>query len=231
VNERRQNERTQNEGTPYEIGARVHCRREPCGHLVRVVLDPVARRLTHLVVDPEQGRGRERLVPLDLVDAAASGPREIRLTCDDDGFEALDPAEETEFLPGEEGLGYPPEHMVVWPFYGLGAGGMAPGDPGMLSPVDSGPLVHDRVPAGEVQIRRGDRVEAGDGTIGQVKGLVVDPRDCAVTHVLLAEGHLWGRRTVAIPIARVSWSDGSVRTTLTKRELGALPPVDIDGRA
>jgi len=217
-----------NEGTQYEIGAKVHCQEEPFGHLDRVVIDPVAKRLTHLVVDPEHDRGGKRLVPLDLVDADRSDAQDIRLSCDSDRFRTLDDAEETEFLPGEEGLGYRPEQMVMWPYYGLGAGGVGVGDPGMLSPLEAGPVIHDRVPTGEVEIRRGDRVEAQDGEIGRVQGLVVDPQDHGVTHVLLQEGHLWGRKTVAIPIRSVSYEGGQVRTNLTKQQLGELPAVDFD---
>ena len=36
---------------------------------------------------------------------------------------------------------------------------------------------YDRIPVGEVEARRGDHVEATDGPIGRVKGLVVDPSD------------------------------------------------------
>jgi hypothetical protein len=36
-----------------------------------------------------------------------------------------------------------------------------------------------------VKIRRGQRVHASDGEIGKVRGLVVDPDDDSVTHVLL----------------------------------------------
>ena len=217
-----------NANAQYEIGAKVDCQGEPCGHLDRVVLDPVAKRLTHLVVEPGHGLSERRLVPLDLVDPAGSDVHGIRLRCDNAGFEALQAAEETEFLPGEEQLGYRPEQLVVWPYFGLGAEGMSIGDAGQLSPLDAAPLVHDRVPAGEMQIRRGDRVEAVDGEIGQVKGLVVDPRDQAVTHVLLQEGHLWGRKTVAIPIREVSCGTDGVRTSLNKQQLGELPPVDFD---
>ena len=41
---------------------------------------------------------------------------------------------------------------------------------------------------------RGDPVHALDGEIGRVQGLLVDPDDHRVTHVLLEEGHLWGRK-------------------------------------
>jgi hypothetical protein len=54
---------------------------------------------------------------------------------------------------------------------------------------------------GEVEIRRGDHVHASDGDIGRVHGLVIDPRNHRVTHVLLQEGDLWGRKQVAIPIS------------------------------
>ena len=44
-----------------------------------------------------------------------------------------------------------------------------------------------------------------------------------VTHILLDEGHLWGKRQVAIPIGAVAdFSDG-VRLSLTKDEVRDLP--------
>jgi len=54
------------------------------------------------------------------------------------------------------------------------------------------------------RVSRGQRVQATGGAIGDVQGLVIDPRDRHVTHVLLQEGHLWGREEVAIPIGAVA---------------------------
>ena len=51
----------------YEIGAHVSCSDGACGKLNRVVLDPVARILTHLVVQPRAAIERARLVPIELV--------------------------------------------------------------------------------------------------------------------------------------------------------------------
>jgi hypothetical protein len=50
-----------------------------------------------------------------------------------------------------------------------------------------------------------------------------------VTHVLLQEGHLWGRKEVAIPITAVTavGVDG-VQLSTTKQQVQDLPPVDID---
>jgi hypothetical protein len=82
---------------------------------------------------------------------------------------------------------------------GLGMGGMGMGGIGMRGQ-GMGPqaVTRDRVPVGEVEVRRGDHVYATDGPIGRVQGLVIDARDYHVTHVLLDEGHLWGKKEVAI---------------------------------
>ena len=77
-------------------------------------------------------------------------------------------------------------------------------------------------------MRRGDHVHATDGAIGKVQGLVIDRADHHVTHVLLQEGHLWGRKQVAIPIGAVASVDNGVRLTLTKDDVRDLPPIDLD---
>jgi len=88
-------------------------------------------------------------------------------------------------------------------------------------------ITSDRVPTGEVEVRRGEHVQATDGPIGKVQGLIVDPADHHVTHVLLDEGHLWGKKQVAIPIGAVTGVDDGVQLNLTKDEVGDLPPVDL----
>jgi hypothetical protein len=84
----------------------------------------------------------------------------------------------------------------------------------------------DRVPAGEVDIQRGDAVHAKDGLIGAVQGLVIDPADNHVTHVILQEGHIWGRKQVAIPIGAATRVGAEISVDLTKDEIEALPPAD-----
>jgi sporulation protein YlmC with PRC-barrel domain len=79
-----------------------------------------------------------------------------------------------------------------------------------------------------VDIHRGEPVLAIDGPIGHVQGLVVDPADQHVTHVLLEEGHLWGKKRVAIPIRSVTDVKAGVRLDLAKHDVRDLPPVDLD---
>jgi len=61
-----------------------------------------------------------------------------------------------------------------------------------------------------------------------VQGLVIDPSDHHVTHVLLEDGHLWGKRDVAIPIGAVTDVEDGIAVRLTKDQVRDLPAVEID---
>jgi hypothetical protein len=215
----------------FTIGSEVSCRDGACGELRRVVVDPVGRALTHLVVDPGHRRGAGRLVPVELVESPGD---EIRLRCTRAEFETLEAAEETEFLPGAAGQwGYGQEQMLSWPYFGLGAGAMGGVSAGVGvegAGIGAQAVVSDRVPVGEVEVRRGEHVHATDGPIGRVRGLVVDPGDHHVTHVLLDEGHLWGKKEVAIPIGAVTGVTDGVRLSLSRDEVRDLPPVTLADR-
>jgi sporulation protein YlmC with PRC-barrel domain len=89
----------------------------------------------------------------------------------------------------------------------------------------------DAVPLNEVEVRRGEHVHATDGPIGRVQGLVIDPDSHHVTHVLLQEGHVWGRKEVTIPIGAVTEvNDDGIRLNITKQQVQDLPPVDLQHR-
>jgi len=199
--------------------------------VIRVVVDPVTETVTHLVIEPKHRQGLGRLLPLSLLDATAIG---IQLRCTVAEFGKLDLAEETQFLPGSRCYAeYGPGQVSAWPHYGLAGVGMG-GGMGIAGGNGIGladltqTVIFDRVPMGEVTVRRGEQVHAEDGDIGFVKGLVIDPRDHHVTHVLLQEGHLWGRKQVAIPISSVASTSNGIRLKITKQEVQDLPPVDID---
>ena len=212
--------------TPFMIGAKASCTDGDCGEVRRVVVDPVARTLTHLVVEPKGRLGLARLVPLDLVDLADASAGEIRIRCTLDDFARLDPAEDTQFVPGTRGYAaYGTDQVLSWPYYGLSG---PPEAMDLAAERVSETITYDTVPLGEVEVRRGDHVEASDGAIGRVQGLVIDPRSHHVTHVLLQEGHLWGKKEVAIPIRAVTRVDDGIAVGLTRQQVQDLPPVNID---
>lgn len=215
--------------TLFTIGTKVSCRGEACGKLTRVIIDPVQRKVTHLVVEPRREE-RGRLVPLKLVES--SSPEKIELAYTIAEFNQLEPSVDTDYFPMDDhsgsyyggygqGYGYGYGNAYFWPYYGYGGMGYGYGwGPHEVS--------YDAIPPGEVTIRRGDPVHATDGDIGKIAGLVIGTPAGDVTHVLLQEGHLLGKRDVSIPIRSVTRVGGIVEVDLSKHELGELPSVDID---
>jgi hypothetical protein len=195
------------EETDFAVGTQASCSDGLCGEVSRVIIDPGTRRLTHLVIEPKHRRELGRLVPIDLVDSTGG---EVTLRCTLAEFGNLDAAEETQLVEGG------------------GSGGMGPGGAqtpiGIPHPVRT--YVEDVVPVGETEVGPGEHVHAVDGEIGQVQGFRVDPDSHQVTHVLLKEGHLWGRKEVAIPVSAIAGVESGIRLNITKRQVEDLPPAD-----
>jgi len=213
------------------IGADASCSDGACGQLSRIIVNPVAREVTHLVIGQKRGNDTARLVPVDLVDATAG---RLRLRCSLAEFQALQPPQETEVVPDLD----PSGHRAPQQDSPRG-GNFAVGAPGVLGAFGAGPVrgpdrpeapqevTVDSIPSGELEIRRDLTVCATDGEIGQVQGLIVEPGGHYVTHVLLQEGHGWGHKEVAVPIGAVT-KIGTIliHLGLTKHQVKGLPPVD-----
>ena len=211
----------------FTIGTEVSGSDGPVGKLSRVIVDPTVEEVTHLAVEPEHRPDLGRLVPLDLVEFGGAGGG-ITLRCTKAEFENLDPAEDTQIIPASDAYGaYGAGQIGYMPYYGLEGGGMAvPGIGRGAGAISPQVVATDSVPLGEVEIRRGDSVQATDGDIGHVQGLVIDPASRHVTHVLLQEGHLWGKKEVAIPIGAVTSTRDGIVLKLSKQEVQDLPPVN-----
>jgi hypothetical protein len=207
--------------TRFEIGSAVSCSDGACGKLITLVVNPLTRAVAHLVVEPEHRWGLGRLVPIDLASEAADG---VALACTLVEFEKFDMAEEAQFLSSAGSEWGVEGDVMLWPYYALDFddttllrdfGGNVP------------ELINtDRLPAGEVAIHRGDRVHALDGEIGLVQGLIIDPRDDRISYALVQEGHLLGRKEVAIPIANIESVENGIQVNISKEEIRNLPSVD-----
>jgi sporulation protein YlmC with PRC-barrel domain len=191
----------------FTMGARASCTDGHCGEVRRLIIDPATETVTHLVIQPGHRPEAGRLVPVHLVETTDG---EIRLRCTRAEFGKLDHAEERDLVTGAG-----PAQIVGR--YGMTAG-PAPGAWRQTA------ISEDVIPAGEDEVRPGGRVHAVDGEIGRVQGFLVNPGGDQVTHVLLQEGHLWGRKKVAIPISAVTGVEDGVRLNLTKEQVGELPP-------
>ena len=193
----------------FPIHADVYCSDGLCGHSVLVVIDPATRLVTHLVVTDKGFLGDEHLIAMDQVVETAAD--RIQLSCATADLKAMRPFLRGEHVPGEiPFIGYDPGEYTFWP--------SALPDKGMLL------AEHDHVPPGNVAIRRGASVIAADGPVGSVDEFIVDPANGQITHLVLRQGHLWGQRTISIPVTLIAQIDeDAVKLKLTKQEIDALP--------
>src|SRR3954453_22433893 len=89
-----------------ELGTEVRCSDDVFGKLADVVIDPIEKRLTHLVAEPKDGDGGARLVPIELVAPAVDGESqgEITIACTVEEALALDLVHEFAYLRLGEAL-------------------------------------------------------------------------------------------------------------------------------
>lgn len=205
-----------------ELDKPVLCEEREVGKLADLVVDPVAKRVTHLVVKPEHGHGTSHLVPIELVEPTEQVGGVV-LKCSKAELDALPPVEEFAYLrlgevkTGDDEWDVGVSDVLALPYYdGTGLAGP-------VEAVSDMGVVYDRVPKGEIELRRSSRVLASDGDyIGDVDGFLVD--EDHITHFVLERGHLWGRREVTVPVGAVASVESDVvRLSLSKDEIGALP--------
>jgi sporulation protein YlmC with PRC-barrel domain len=196
------------------VNASVHCVDGDCGRSTYVIVNPVSRQVTHLVVKEKEAPHAEHVVPIEWVTETTRDL--IRLRSTKGELATSEPFVETEYLR-EKMPDY--EHM---------AGGY------MILPyrvpeVDKMVEVeHRRIPHGELAVRRGARVQATDGHVGQVDEFLVDPTDSQITHLILREGHLWGQKDVTIPISAIDHiEEDTVHLKLDKHDIERLPSVPL----
>lgn len=202
------------------LGAPVYGVEGEIGLLADLVVDPASRRVTHLVVEPGHRPALARLVPIELALSGDVAGGRLKLRCS---------AHELRQLPEVRELAYGRlyDFPVEDPDWEVGITEvLAPrGDsfPDMDAELWTAPppaLIYDRIPKGEVELRRGSPVITADGRrVGRVAELVTDEGD-RITAVVVRRGWLRPTRTLTIParaVARVEMDAVTLR--LAKREL------------
>ncbi len=214
-----------------ELGLPVECSDGRGGKVRDLVVDPDRRRLTHIVV--ERHAHVAHLIPIeDVEQTSADDGDALRLSCTVAEIERRYPEiEETALVRIGE---WPTLDEDDWEV-GVSSVLSAPfldGDGFELTttaaPVadDRMLMAYDRIPAHEVEMRRGSAVEAADGTfLGHVDSFLVDDEG-RITHLVLERGHLWRRRDITIPVTAVAeLHTDKVRLSLSRDDVAALPTV------
>ncbi len=196
------------------INADVQCTDASCGRSACVIVNPTTRQVTHLVLEETQFPYEKRLVPIDRV--IETTPRLIRLRCASSELAQMESFVETEFVESPIS-DLPIGTYLAWPY-------VVPESMAM-------PIEHEHIPAGELAVRRGARVEAVDGRVGHIDEFLVDPVDGHITHLVLREGHLWGQKDITIPVSQIDRiEEDTVYLSLDKRDVEALPAIPIRRR-
>jgi sporulation protein YlmC with PRC-barrel domain len=201
------------------IDVEVHCADGPVGHSSAIVLNPVTKEVTHLAVRTKGLLSDEYLVPVELI--AESTPQRISLSCSRAELAQCQPFEKS-VLVGVDGAELGPSDMdyAMAATYGTMPGGEYPG--AMYPPT----LQEEQIPDGTLSIHPGASVEATDGHVGQVREFIIDPQNDRVTHLVLREGHLWGKKDVTIPLDQIERIEEDVIfLKLDKADVERLPSV------
>ena len=175
---------------PLRIGAPVHARDGRFGTLAKVVVDPHARRVTHLVVRQGWLLTEDRVIPVERV--ARAEPDGIYLDSTSTDLESYPRYREESFIEPladwEELEPYLAAHTLFW-------GGPYPGVAPPVLPV-AAHAVPVGVPEGEIVLRRGDPIFCDDGLVGSLDHVLINPTSGIMTH-LVVEEHGTNRRVIA----------------------------------
>jgi uncharacterized membrane protein len=197
------------------MDAKVMCSDGEAGISSHVIIDPTSRKVTHLVVQTEAVIGSENwMVPIEMV--AETGHDLIKLDCTLEELNQLPAFSEMHWLEADrEEPGYAADAIYLAPY---------------VTPMrtDGVPIEIERIPPGELAVRRGAFVEASDGLVGSVGEFLVDPDSGEVSHIVLQEGHLWGKQEIAIPISAVDEAlESTVYLKLSRDDVASLPGIPV----
>ena len=196
------------------IHAKIICQGDLVGTSILVIINPLTRAVTHLVIRKKEFPvGEDYLIPVEWV--KTSSIEEIHLTCSREEFDQAKPFITTEFINKDMPLmDYTPGTYLTWPCVST------------QIPV----ILHKQIPLGELAIGRGAHVVARDGYIGRIDEFLVAVPDSLITHLVLREGYFWSQKDITIPVAEIDRidEDGNVQLRLTRAEIEKLPAIPLN---
>ncbi|GMQ79179.1 MAG: hypothetical protein BMS9Abin02_1740 [Anaerolineae bacterium] len=197
------------------IDAEVLCLDGPAGRSSHVIIDPTQKTVTHFVVKREEVAGSENwIVPIEFITKSTHDSIYLKLSLDE--LQGMPQFSEMHWLEADrDEPGYPADAIYLAPY---------------VTPLrtEGIPIETERIPRGEIAIRRGAFVEARDGLVGTVGEFLIDPDSGQISHIVLQEGHLWGKQEIAIPLSAVDEAlESTVYLKMDREDLKALPGIPL----
>jgi hypothetical protein len=209
------------------LNAQVECTDGIYGRSEYVLVNPAIEQVTHLVVKEDSSPNTEYIVPVDFVTETIAAT--IRLRCSKAELEKMEPFIKTRFIQEKV-----PDRYSSYGYGGIGMGSLYYMPYATPDRTIYATEKIQQIPPGELTIRRGTRVEASDGYVGKVDEFVVNPKTGHITHLVMREGHLWGKKDVIIPLSVLSpmgkTHEDTVFLKLDKRQVEALPTFPLQRR-
>lgn len=205
------------------LQAQVECTDGVCGRSIYVLINPVVDKVTHLVVKVDSS-DVEYIVPVDVLSETIADT--IQLRCTKAELEQMEPFVRIKFVEEQVSAR---DFIHGGEMYGGAHYYLPYGSPDLTIKV---PVEQLQIPYGEIAVRRGTRVEATDGYVGKVDEFVVNPQNGHITHLVMREGHLWGKKDVIIPLSAMTGdtNEDSVFLKLDKQQIESLPVFPVHRR-
>jgi uncharacterized protein YrrD len=192
------------------LGAHVQCTDRRGGNVTRLIVEPLARRVTHIVVQDGTVPAVEHLVPVALI--AGTTHDSVILDCTLDALLAIEPFAEERYI-GSNASDYEPFYSV---------------DPFAEFEAEHIPLVTEHIPPGELAIQRGAQVVAIDGPVGEVTAFVVEGASGVISAIVVRLGDWLTKREQAIAIAAVERiNSDAIYLTFARDQIGTLPVMPL----
>jgi uncharacterized protein YrrD len=185
-----------------------------------VIINPISKLVTHIVVREKGFIAIERLVPVEEI--LESQEEKITLRCSLRDFSKFESFTESHYVNSEEQvLDYEAEQYYFHPY----------SSPNLDEGFENEPMFEEIecIPQDELAIHRGATVHATDGKVGQVDEFLIAPENDKISHLILREGHLWGQKLVTIPVSEIDKIEtDTVYLKLSKQAIEKLPVIPVE---
>lgn len=196
--------------TAFPVNAQVDCLDDHAGRSTHLIVNPITRLITHLVVETGLLKKTDHLIPVDKVASVTHDT--IQLNCTRGELAAMSLFTDTQYVRTEVPH---PDAVAYHPFVTFSSA--------------NAPKIDQHIPRGELAVSRGTQVDAPDGYVGTISEFVLDPETDCITHIVVRMGSWFNRQELTVPVTAIDRIIGdTLRLKPTRDELQHLPLLEIE---
>lgn len=195
------------------VEANVYCQNGFVGKTETLIINPIKKTVTHFVISTKLFRNKSYLAPLSLIEATTA--KRIDLACDLEDLEKLEPFQDIRFVEVQDAgdLDLEAWDVMAWPFAEL---------------VKEDSFFLDKVPLGELSLRRGCTVKTLDGAKFVLEEFVIDHNSGMITHLVIRQRDGLEVQEVYIPVHHIkNLEDKVIQLGITQHVLDQLLHVRV----